>query len=95
MLRGGADAADRGGRVDHDVRTGVGQGALARTGRAQVVLRAARDEDLRRPDVVEPRHDVATEESGAARDHEPTLREPAAHTSRPVRGYAAALRART
>ena len=94
MLGGGADAADGGGRVDHDVRAGFGQGALARLGRAQVVLCATRDEDLRRSGVVELRHDAATAEPGPAGDHESALLEPAAHTRRPVCGYAATLRAR-
>ena len=69
VLAVGADAADDGGQVDDQVRMAVVERPPDAVRRAQVVLGAARHEDVRRASRLESRDDARAQEAGAARDH--------------------------
>ena len=71
VLAIGADAADDGGEVDDDVRPAVGQGPVDAVGRPQVVVAAARDEDVGDAGGAQAANDRSAEEPGPAGDHDP------------------------
>jgi len=72
ILAVGADASDDGGEMDDDVRVGISEGALDAGFGAEIVVRAAGDDDGLRvgAGVPELGDDVTAEEATAAGDHD-------------------------